>query len=122
MRDERHYTRLLDQNPSASVGFTLAASAVFAARYGFCEPMQHSTGEWREIARRLKSEYGEILSTDEVRAEMKLAERSAAAAVLGSIGGSVQSDAKTKAARENARKPPRPGSAPRGRPRKGDDK
>lgn len=85
MRDARHYYRLLDQNPSASVGFTLAAAAVYAARYGVCEPAQHGTDEWRQIALKLKSDYGENLSTDEVRAEMKAAEQSAAASALGSI-------------------------------------
>lgn len=114
MRDARHYTRLLDQNPSASVGFTLAAAAVYAARYGKCEADDHSTDEWREIARNLKADYGETLSADEVRAEMKVAEQSAAGAAMGSI----KSEAKTTAARENAKKPPRPGSKPRGRPRK----
>jgi hypothetical protein len=34
MRNAQHFYRLLDQNPDASVGFTLAASAVYAARYG----------------------------------------------------------------------------------------
>lgn len=70
MRDKQHYLRLLDQNPSASVGFALAASAVYAARYGSCEAPDHGTEEWREIARDLKSRYGENLDTDQVRSEM----------------------------------------------------
>lgn len=113
MRDVRHYYRLLDQNQSASVGFTLAAAAVYAARYGVCEAEQHSTEEWKQIARNLKADYGETLTTDEVRAEMKTAEQSSAAAALGSI----TSERKAAASRANASRPPKPGSKPRGRPR-----
>lgn len=70
-RDKQHYLKLLHENPSAQVGFTLAASAVYAVRFGSCEPADHGTDEWRNIARDLKALYGETLSTDEVRAEMK---------------------------------------------------
>jgi hypothetical protein len=70
MRDKQHYLDMLDQNPGAQVGFTLAASAIYAARYGSCEAADHGTDEWREIARDLKSRYGENLDTDQVRSEM----------------------------------------------------
>ena len=114
MRNEQHYRALLARNPSAGVGFTLAAAAVYAARYGFCEAEQHGTDEWKTIARRLKSEYGETLTVDEVTHEMDAANRSAAAAALGSIS----SPKKAQASRRNANLPPKPGSRPRGRPRK----
>jgi hypothetical protein len=71
MRDAKHYIRLLDQNPDAQVGFSLAAAAVYAARYGSCDPSDHSTDEWREIARDLKSRYGDNLDIDQVRSEMQ---------------------------------------------------
>lgn len=69
-RDKQHYLNMLEQNPNAQVGFTLAAAAVYAARYGVCEPADHGSEEWREIARDLKARYGETLDPDEVRAEM----------------------------------------------------
>ncbi|MCI0554555.1 MAG: hypothetical protein L0287_26705 [Anaerolineae bacterium] len=75
MRNEQHYRHMLEKNPNASVGFTLAASMIYAARYGFCEPADHSTDEWKSIARLLKSEYGEHLSVDEVSDEMNTARR-----------------------------------------------
>ncbi|MCI0549435.1 MAG: hypothetical protein L0287_00625 [Anaerolineae bacterium] len=75
MRNEQHYRRILEQNPNASVGFTLAASMVYATRYGVCEAEHHGTDEWLEIARRLKSQYGENLSVDEVSDEMNTARR-----------------------------------------------
>ena len=37
MRNARHYRSLLDRNPNAGVGFSLAAAAVYAARFGVCE-------------------------------------------------------------------------------------
>ncbi len=75
MRNEQHYRRMLEQNPNAGVGFSLAAAMVYAARYGVCEAEHHSTDEWREIARRLKSTYGENLTVDEVSDEMDTARR-----------------------------------------------
>ena len=74
MRTAEHYLRLLDGNANASVGFTLAASAVYAARYGICEAEHHSTEEYKQIARDLRNRYGETLTTDEVRRSMKTTE------------------------------------------------
>lgn len=71
MRNKQHFIKLLDDNPTAAVGFTLAAAAVYAARYGTCEPADHSATEFRAIARQLKSVYGENLTPEEVRAEME---------------------------------------------------
>jgi len=70
MRNAQHYTTLLDQNPATSVGFALAASAVYAARHGVCENEHRATDEWAAIARDLRARYGENLTTDQVRAEM----------------------------------------------------
>ena len=70
MRNKNHYLQLLDKNPNAGVGVTLAAAAVYAARFGKCEADDHSTNEWKQIARQLQGQYGETLSPDEVRTEM----------------------------------------------------
>lgn len=70
MRDKQHYLNMFERNPHASIGFTLAAAAVYAARYGVCEPENHSTEEWKQIARDLKENYGETLTRDEVLFEM----------------------------------------------------
>lgn len=67
MRDKAHYLKMLDNNPTAGVGYTLAASCVFAARHGMCGGDDHGSEEWKQIARDLKSKYGEHLSADEVR-------------------------------------------------------
>lgn len=74
MRNKQHYRQILEQNP-VCVGFSLAASMVYAERYGACEAEHRATDEWREIARRLKSEYGEALTVDEVYGEMDSARR-----------------------------------------------
>lgn len=73
MRNARHYRDLLDRNPNAGVGFTLAAAAVYATRFGFCEAEHHATDEFHTIAVDLRTRYGASLTTDEVRREMKLA-------------------------------------------------
>lgn len=70
-RTAAHYHRLLDDNPAASVGFALAASAVYAEKFGTCESSDHGTPEWSAIARSLKAKYGESLTPDQVRAEMR---------------------------------------------------
>jgi hypothetical protein len=69
-RTANHYRDLLARNPSASIGFTLAASAVYAARYGVCEADHHATPEWHEIASAVKARYGENLTVAEVIAAM----------------------------------------------------
>ncbi|MFA5186762.1 MAG: hypothetical protein WC551_09820 [Patescibacteria group bacterium] len=66
MRDREHYRRLMERNGEASVGFNLAAAAVYAARHGICESEHHATEEYKKIARRLKQEYGNDLSSEEV--------------------------------------------------------
>ena len=70
MKTANHYRRLLAQNPSAQVGFSLAAAAIYASRYGSCEAEDHGTEDFRDISRDLKSRYGESLSIEEARAEM----------------------------------------------------
>lgn len=71
MRNAQHYRDMLARNPDASIGFSLAARMVYASRHGACEDEDCGTDEWREIARDLKRRYGENLTVDEVRAEMK---------------------------------------------------
>lgn len=71
MRTAKHYEELLDENPNASIGYTLAASAVYAARYGVCEAEDRSTEEYKLLARDLKNKYGLVLTADEVRERMK---------------------------------------------------
>lgn len=113
MRTLAHYQKMLSGNPSATIGFTLAADMVFAARHDIINRAEaHSTDEWKNIARNLKSQYGENLSVDEVQTEMS--PEKTAAAILGRKGGSARSEAKTKASRENAKK----GGWPKGRLRK----
>lgn len=71
MRDAKHFKNLINKNPNASIGFTLAASAVYASRYVLCENEHHGTPEWKQIARDLKSKYGETLTAEETLAEMQ---------------------------------------------------
>ena len=73
MRTKKHYENLLDKNPNASVGFTLAAQAVYASRNGVFDNNSDDFNdeEYRKIALGLKKKYGDNLAPDEVRREMK---------------------------------------------------
>jgi len=70
MRDREHYIKVLAENPNATIGTTLAAAAVYAARHGRCEPEDRGD-DWRAIVRDLQARYGENLTVDEVRREMR---------------------------------------------------
>ncbi len=102
MRTKKHYEDLLNRNPNASIGFTLAAQAVFASRHNAFTADDNGSDEWRTIARNLKSRYGENLTVDQVRHEMSPSKIAAAAM------GSVKSPRKAAASRENGRKGGRP--------------
>jgi len=70
MPDEVHYRKMLAENPNTSIRFNLAASMVYAAQYGKCDSESRESAKWREIAQRLKAQYGENLSASDVAEEM----------------------------------------------------
>lgn len=71
-RTKQHYIDLLDKNPNATIGFTLAAQAVYAARNGVFDANaeDHNYEAFRAIARGLKMKYGENLTVEQVRSEI----------------------------------------------------
>lgn len=73
MRTRKHYDDLLSKNTNTTIGFTLAAQAVYAAKNGVFDHNadDFNNDEYRDIARALKQKYGENLSTSEVRREME---------------------------------------------------
>lgn len=106
MRTEKHYNDMLDKNPNTSIGFTLAADMVYAARHGSIDtPNVHGDEEWKNIARNLKSRHGENLTVDQVRHEMTPVKAAAAAM------GRAKSDRKSASSRENGKKGGRPRKA-----------
>jgi 3-dehydroquinate synthetase len=66
MRDKRHYQNMMSGNHNATVGFSLAADAVYASRYGSCDASDHQKTEWRQIAGELRSEYGDNIPASTV--------------------------------------------------------
>ncbi len=78
VRAKQHYLDLLARNPNATIGFALAAQAVYAARHGSFDGPNESDGtnmdEFRAIARSLKQKYGENLTREQVEAEMQAPE------------------------------------------------
>jgi hypothetical protein len=95
MRNKKHYESLLNQNPNASVGFSLAADAVVAAKNGVFETHDN---EWKAIARDLKSKYGENLTADEVRAEMAAVIEPTTELIVRKIPESLRRDFKSRCA------------------------
>jgi hypothetical protein len=75
MRTKKHYEDLFQRNPNTTVGFSLAAQAVYAAMYGDFPGPNEDDGtdvdEYRRICRDLRQKYGENLTVSEVRLEMK---------------------------------------------------
>ncbi len=103
MRTKRHYEKMLTENPNTTIGFTLAADMVFAARHDIIHRADdHGTDEWRTIARNLKSRYGENLTVDDVRHEMSPVKTAAAAM------GRIKSERKAASSRDNGRLGGRP--------------
>lgn len=66
MRDKQHYHKILQENPDATVWFTMAASIAFAEKHGACEQHHRGTPQWKQIARKIKSIYGTTLTIDDV--------------------------------------------------------
>ena len=96
MRTKKHYEKMLTENPNTSIGYTLAADMVFASRHDVINRADdHGGDEWKNIARNLKSRYGEALSVDQVRHEMSPVK--AAAAALGRV----KSERKSQTSRDN---------------------
>ena len=103
MRTKKHYEKMLSENPNATIGFTMAADMIFAARHDFINRADDRGGdEWKNIARNLKSKYGEVLTVDEVRAEMSPVKIAAAAL------GSIKTEKKAASSRENGKLGGRP--------------
>jgi hypothetical protein len=103
MRTKKHYEKLLAENPNTSIGFTLAADMVYAARHDVVLRSEaHGGEEWRNLALNLKSKYGENLTVDQVGHEMSPIKTAAAAM------GRVKSSRKSASSRENGKLGGRP--------------
>lgn len=80
LRNEAHYRSLILRNPHATVGLSLAAIAVYAVFYGFCEKAQTNTEEYKNIFQSLQESYnGDNLTSQEVLSEMDAAQSGAQA-------------------------------------------
>ena len=67
---EKHYRDMISNNPGATIGFVLAARAVYTTRYGCYDTADGSTQRFRDIALQLADRYGEALTTNELKLEM----------------------------------------------------
>jgi hypothetical protein len=66
-RDLKHYLDILDRNPMATVGASLAAKMVLAAA-GIIDPDSETIAP---VTRRLLNDYGDALSIAQVRHELE---------------------------------------------------
>mgnify|MGYP000964836166 CR=1 FL=1 len=102
MRTKKHYENLLNQNPNTTVGFSLAAQAVYAAKNGNYPGPNESDGtdvsEWKTIACELKSKYGENLTVEQVREEMAAVVEPTTELIVRKIPESLRRDFKSKCA------------------------
>jgi hypothetical protein len=70
-RDEHFYRTMMSHESDAEVGISLAASAVYAAKYGACEPADRTRVEYKILLRTLREKYkGRNLSASETITEM----------------------------------------------------
>ncbi len=70
-RDAEYYRALFTRKWVVSVRFPMAASAVYAARFGACDTEDIAEREWLLIAADLKKTYGNFLTADQVLREME---------------------------------------------------
>lgn len=102
MRTKKHYENLLNQNPNTTVGFSLAAQAVYSAKNGNYPGPNESDGTdiaaWKSIARELKSKYGEYLTVEQVREEMAAVVEPTTELIVRKIPESLRRDFKSKCA------------------------
>ena len=71
--DELFYRNMLSHESGAEVGISLAASAVYAAKYGACELEDKTRIEYKILLRMLREKYKERnLSASEVITEMDI--------------------------------------------------
>jgi hypothetical protein len=70
-KDELFYRTMLSHNSDAEVVVSLAASAVYAAKYGACDPADKTRLEYKILLRTLGEKYkGRNLSANETITEM----------------------------------------------------
>ena len=76
-RSKEHFVQLMTQNQSATVGISLAAKAVYAAKYGFFDANNDffNRDDYNDIYRSLSSLYGESMNAGQVLAIMTLSKR-----------------------------------------------
>ena len=70
-RDEQFYRNMMSHESGTEIGISIAASAVYAAKYGACEPADKTRIEYKQLLRKLREKYkGKNLSASETITEM----------------------------------------------------
>jgi hypothetical protein len=70
-KDEEFYRNMMRNESASEISASLAASAVYAAKYGACDPADKTRIEYKQILRKLREKYkGNNLSASETITEM----------------------------------------------------
>jgi len=69
--DEQFYRNMMSHEAGAEIVVSIAASAVYATKYGACEPADKTRVEYKQLLRKLREKYkGKNLSVSETIKEM----------------------------------------------------
>jgi hypothetical protein len=70
-KDEQFYRNMLSHESGTEINISLAASAVYATKYGDCEPEDKTKLEYKQLLRKLREKYkGRNLTVSETITEM----------------------------------------------------
>lgn len=70
-KDEHFYRTMMSHEVGAEISVSLAASAVYAAKYGVCDPADKTRVEYKILLRKIREKYkGRNLSVSETIIEM----------------------------------------------------
>jgi hypothetical protein len=70
-KDEQFYRNMMKHEALSEIGVSIAASAVYAAKYGACEPEDKTSAEYHNLLRALREKYkGGNLTARETITEM----------------------------------------------------
>ena len=72
VKKREHYLRMLEDNEDAGIGVSLAAYMVVSQPNIRLALAESVLDEWRSVVRKLKAQYGEVLTAKQVLAEMHI--------------------------------------------------
>jgi hypothetical protein len=97
--DKQHYLKMFRKNSNTTVGFTLAAQAIYAARYGVFDS-NYNHNAYMEIAKEIEQKYGEYLTSEQVLAEMETEKAAATTIIVRKVPEQLRREFKARCAQD----------------------